>query len=462
MSSICSDGRAAAFDALDAALEQVSALRFDTFSTTEKLCALERLETARRRLPVAEHALITGISAEATPAELGEGLAKVLANRLRITKAEAARRISDAEVLAPRQALTGEPLAPVLAATAAGQRAGEIGAGHIREIRRFLKELPAWADSATRERIEADLARLSRQYRPDEVRQAAERIAALINPDGDFVDEDRARKRGIIIGRQDVDGMSPIRGWLTPELRAGLDAVLAKWAAPGMCNPDDQSPTLDGNPSEEAIQRDFRSRAQRNHDALGALCRGALASGELGNHGGLPVSIVVSTTLQELESAAGVAITGGGSWLPMSDLIRMASHAHHYLTVFDKHASRPLYLGATKRIATPAQRIVLHATDRGCTFPGCDAPGYRCEVHHVDEWAAGGLTNADKLTFACKCHHRLVDRGWTTRKRPDGTTEWIPPPHLDFERPTTNDYHHPQRYLRPDDDEEDEDGQPAA
>jgi len=450
MSSICSDGAAQAFDALDAALDRVAALRFDSLSTTEKFRGLERLEKARRRLPVAEHALIGLISHDATPAELSDGLPKMMANRLRITKGEAARRISDAELLGHQYALTGERLQPTLSATAAGQRAGEIGAGHIKEIRRFLKELPVWVDQTTRDHIEADLARLSKQYRPDEVRQAAERIGALINPEGDFVDEDRARKRGITIGRQDIDGMSPISGYLSPELRAGLDAVLSKWAAPGMCNPDDQTPTLDGKPSEDVVQHDFRTRAQRNHDALNALRRSALASGKLGRHHGLPVSIVVSTTLQELECAAGVAITGGGSWLPMSDVIRMASHARHYLAVFDTHTQRPLYLGDTKRIATPAQRIVLHAKDRGCTAPGCDVPGYLSEVHHVTNWAATRRTDIDDLTFACPPHHKLLEKGWTTRKRSDGSTEWIPPPELDFGRPTINDYHHPERYLRPD------------
>jgi hypothetical protein len=64
--------------------------------------------------------------------------------------------------------------------------------------------------------------------------------------------------------------MSPIRGWLTPEARAGLDAVLAKLAAPGMCNPEDDAPTVDGAPAEESVQRDTRSTAQRNHDGLNA------------------------------------------------------------------------------------------------------------------------------------------------------------------------------------------------
>jgi hypothetical protein len=93
----------------------------------------------------------------------------------------------------------------------------------------------------------------------------------------------------------------------------------------------------------------------------------------------------------------------------MTDLIRMASHSHHYLAIFGSHTSCPLYLGRSRRLASPGQRIVLHAKDRGCTHPGCTVPGYLSEVHHVDDWAA----------------------------------EWIPPPHLDTGQTRTNDYHHP-------------------
>ena len=52
------------------------------------------------------------------------------------------------------------------------------------------------------------------------------------------------------------------------------------------------------------------------------------------------------------------ARTGGGSALPMRDLIRMAADAIHYLAVFDDHTGRPLYLGRTKRVATADQRII--------------------------------------------------------------------------------------------------------
>jgi hypothetical protein len=237
----------------------------------------------------------------------------------------------------------------------------------------------------------------------------------------------------------------------SPELRAMLDAWLAKFAAPGMCNPEDQTPTVTGTPGPESASHDARGYAQRQHDALAALVRSQLGDPALGRHNGLPVTVIVSASLEQLQAGTGQAVTAGGSLLPIPDLIRMASHAWHYLCVYDSHTARPLYLGRSKRIATDDQRVVLHAKDRGCTAPGCDMPGYLCEVHHVDEWSGGGQTDVDRLTFACGAHHRLIaPGGWRTRKRRDGRTEWLPPPHLPIPS-RTNDFHHPERLL-PDDD----------
>ena len=83
-------------------------------------------------------------------------------------------------------------------------------------------------------------------------------------------------------------------------------------------------------------------RLRRSHDALNALVRGQLGDPKLGVHNGLPVTVIVSTTLQELTAGAGQAVTGGGTLLPMRDLIGMASHAYHYLAVFDEHEGSSL------------------------------------------------------------------------------------------------------------------------
>jgi len=63
------------------------------------------------------------------PRRLGGKLPSALAGRLRTTRADASRRIGEAADLGERKAITGEPLPPVLPATAAAQRHGRIGAG---------------------------------------------------------------------------------------------------------------------------------------------------------------------------------------------------------------------------------------------------------------------------------------------------------------------------------------------
>ncbi|MBW0012477.1 DUF222 domain-containing protein, partial [Mycobacterium sp.] len=102
------------FDALDAVLDRLCALSFEVFTTPERLRALERLECMARRLGSPQHALINQLGAQGSEEELGGTLRSALADRLRITKPEAGRRIDEAADLGARRALTGEPLAPQL------------------------------------------------------------------------------------------------------------------------------------------------------------------------------------------------------------------------------------------------------------------------------------------------------------------------------------------------------------
>ena len=117
--------------------------------------------------------------------------------------------------------------------------------------------------------------------------------------------------------------------------------------------------------------------------------RAGISSGEFGQHRGLPGTVIVTTTLNELDQAAHAindeslpmpppARTGGGSVLPKRDLIRMAANSIHYLAVFEDHTNRPLYLGRAKRVASADQRIICYARDRGCTRPGRQTSPARC------------------------------------------------------------------------------------
>src|SRR6201999_3951815 len=133
------------------------------------------------------------------------------------SRAEPPRRVHAAADLGERRALNGEPLSPALPATAAAQRNGELGAGHVAVIRGFVHRLPDFVDIETRAKAEAQLAHLGGEHRPDELAKLADKLTDCLNPDGDFTDVDRARRRGLSIGKQDIDGMSPVSGYLTPE-----------------------------------------------------------------------------------------------------------------------------------------------------------------------------------------------------------------------------------------------------
>src|SRR5271166_5004822 len=130
------------FDALRAAVSRILGHSYDGLTTPERLALLERLEQETRRLRVPGHQLINQLSEQSDPTELGGKLSHALADRLRITRSEARRRVAEAADLGPRRAITGEPLPALLTGTAAAQRNGHIGAGHVRVLRDFVHQLP--------------------------------------------------------------------------------------------------------------------------------------------------------------------------------------------------------------------------------------------------------------------------------------------------------------------------------
>jgi hypothetical protein len=217
---------------------------------------------------------------------------------------------------------------------------------------------------------------------------------------------------------------------------------------PGRHHPGTDQPVVDA-------ETDGRTASQRLHDALALALAAGIGSGELGSHRGMPVTVIATTTVADLEQAAravadpsvsmpAAARTGGGSSLPMRDLVRMAGSAIHYLAVFDGHSNRPLYLGRSKRIATADQRIVCHARDRGCTRPDCLVPGYHCEVHHAPGWHPDGRTDADKLFFACGGDNADAERDdVSTTVTERGRLAWAD----GTGPPQVNRIHHPEELL---------------
>ena len=194
--------------------------------------------------------------------------------------------------------------------------------------------------------------------------------------------------------------------------------------------------------------------SQRNHDALLAATRALLASGDLGQHNGLPASIIVTTTLQELEAGAGKA----------SDRRR-----HPAADVRCDPAGRP-------RPPLPGDlRQRQSAGALSHQAPGLTGPT-NCAVRQGSWLLVPRLHRArlpvrgpplQPLRHQPRHRHQRPDfclrpQPQTRRTRLDhpqkrhGQTEWIPPPHLDHGQPRTNTFHHPEKLLRDDEDEEDD------
>ncbi|WP_349292415.1 HNH endonuclease signature motif containing protein [Nocardia cyriacigeorgica] len=207
---------------------------------------------------------------------------------------------------------------------------------------------------------------------------------------------------------------------------------------------------IDPTALSEAAARDHRSTAQRNHDALKAILSSGIIAEHLGAHRGLPVSTILTISIDDIERAAGVATTATGGTVPLADALTLAQRSQPWLAVFD-HNGLPLHLGRTKRLASAAQRLALIAALKGCSRPGCDAPASLSAVHHVLDYRKNGATDIDNLTLACDACHALIHDGpggWKTctegpHSPYTGRTAWIAPPHIDpHQTPRINHRHH--------------------
>jgi len=436
-------------DRADAAYAEMVETSTDTVGTAFRMEMAERLETQLRRNRALMYRVFGQIADPPDEAGTAPAVKQRLAARLRIPVREVTRRFAIAAKVCARRQLCGPALPPLLPAVAEALAAGALGEDHVRSITDTMDKLPSVTSAADRVEVEATLVREATKHDAPFVTELGRHLDEVFNPDGHYDEADRARRRHLTLGRQGTDGMSKLTGLIDPETRAYVEACTAA-VRPGRHLPDG---TFEAS-------ADDRTPGQRCHDGVKLGLKAALASGSLGTHRGIPVTVIVRTTLAELDQAAHAvsdpnvsmpapARTGGTTALPMRDLIRMAAGALHYLAVFDDHTERPLYLGRQTRIATADQRIICYSRDGGCTRPGCLEPGYHSEVHHSPSWHPDGRTDADALFFACAPDHKLLTDGhWQAAVTDTGRLAWTD----GTTAPRVNRAHHPEDLLRGDPD----------
>jgi hypothetical protein len=346
----------AALDAVDAGYFRLRAACSDSVGNAFRVEVAERLERQHRVNRGLMYRMFgelieppDGHDDPALPA--GTIISKLLWRRLRLTNGEIKRRIAVAARIRPRRTLTGPQLPPELPQLAAAVEEGDIGDDHIDAVCDGIDLLPA-ALNHKKDTCERILVRNAKDEDASFVKNLGKDIAEHLNLDTEFDEQDRRQYSGLTLGRQRADGMSYISGWVDPELRGYIEVGRAA-VRPGRHRPaepesaeeirpdhlesgesdlsaddlvdpgsdsdaayvavtPDSDPVTEhvenAEPVEEAghieVAPDARNARQRLHDALKLGMRAGIASGAYGQHRGLPVTVIATTTLPEAAPGA--------------------------------------------------------------------------------------------------------------------------------------------------------------
>ncbi|KZF07325.1 hypothetical protein A2J03_23025 [Rhodococcus sp. EPR-157] len=235
-----------AVEEMEAAWNRIAAVDSSLLLDADRRALMVRMETLSRAMYGTSHTWLTELIENDGLAVLPERTnPSRLGCLLRVDPVVAGKRIKVAAKLSRRRAMTGEKLDPEYPTTADGHRAGEIDAAHAKVIDKFFEKLPSAVDHESKVQSEILLGNLAKEVTPEQLRVAAARLLALLDPDGTLDEKDPSSKCYFRLGPQDTDGLSKGSFVIDAECRAYLEPLLAKLAKPGNCNPDEPKPVVD-------------------------------------------------------------------------------------------------------------------------------------------------------------------------------------------------------------------------
>jgi hypothetical protein len=412
---------------LSAAVGELGSVSLSSLAERELLGVVREVERARRRLEAVEHRLIAEVEERNLPGKyLVRSARALLAGVLNLSAREASVRVRHARHLGPRVTVTGERLQPLLPATATARDAGLITAQHASVIIRAIEKLPITLPAPDVAAAEALLVEQAQSLDATVLAGIAKQLLDTLDPDGTLADEAWQQRHRFLSLVPHGDGMHRLTADLNADTAALAMTVLHSLAAPKTNDDGDW---------------DERSARQRMHDALRAVLKLALRSGELPRSGGVPATVLITMTADQFENRTGLSTTSFGQKLTIDQALRLADQASIAWIVHNSQGGILNY-GTTQRLASPKQTLALISRDKGCAFPGCTSPPEWTERHHITPWREGGRTDLNNLCLLCDFHHDRIDTGgWTITIR-DNVPWFIPPAWLDPDQT-------PRRHDRP-------------
>jgi hypothetical protein len=294
-----------------------------------------------------------------------------------------------------------------------GMVEGRVHLDQAHVIARTLDDLPADVPTDTVARAEVRLVELAGRHTPGELRRLGRRILDTVAPEIAEQAEARrleaeeasARRKTRLTFRRGGDGTIRISA-VVPDVVAGrLKTYLDAFTSPR------QGERRGEGPYPRILGRAFCSLLEH------------LDPDKLPRHGGRATTLVVTTTLEALQTdlAHGEVIGGEGLvGLSASELRRLACTAGIRPMVLGG-AGEVLDLGREQRLFSPAQNLAMVVRDKTCRAEGCDVPAAWCESHHWRPWSQGGRTDLAEGSSLCSHHHHCIhDRRYVTDRLPNG------------------------------------------
>jgi hypothetical protein len=273
-------------------------------------------------------------------------------------------------------------------------RAGDIGAAHVRRIAGSMNP----RTTVAMDRDEAKLVDAALRLRFDDFCSYMSYWDLHVDPDGAALSDVERRERRRVSLDETFNGM--YSGSVL------LDPVSGSAVAGELDRLEQELFEADWAEAKERLGRDpkagelARTPDQRRADALVEMAK---RSGTAPADGRAPkplFQLVLGSDqfrhLCELANGRVVSPEAVVPWIGEADLER-------YL--FAAYGERVISV-SRRRSFTGALRDLIKVRDRRCFHPSCDMRADRCQVDHIEPWAAGGLTAQDNGRLACGFHNR--------------------------------------------------------